>query len=52
MRRLAERYIDIYSMLGHAGASEWYDNFLDTEHRKRISPFIRQVAEERNLQVD
>ena len=52
MRRLAEIYIHTYGMTGHAGATEWFMNFLDADHRKKIRPYIQQVAEERNLEVE
>jgi hypothetical protein len=51
MRRLAEIYLQRYGMLGQAEAGKWYNQALSPEIRSRLKPYIRQVAEERDLEV-
>lgn len=52
MRRLADIYLKKYGMLGYEEAKEWYGTFLDDDLRSKIKPYIRMLAEERDLQVD
>jgi len=52
MTHLAKRYISIYSKYGYKEASKWYDTFLTKGLRDRIRPFIKEQAQEQNLEMD
>lgn len=52
LERLAEVYLEKYSVLGYKEAKKWYSEFLTTELRKLVHPIIVEKVETKQGKSD
>jgi len=48
LTRLAKRYLEIHDVMGQEDAQKWYREFLTPDLRKKVKPFIYEIASKRS----